>query len=207
MEINKNFFSFGNERRIEVTKTSAATIGGLKITNAAGVNLWDKSAIYIANTGIGIYIKNGHSSAHSAIMLREETDSASHMLYIEHKATAAYYGININNTVGSATSFVIHNYSSDGYGAAIDNVGTKPLLRLRNARNETYVPGVLGTGHLIDFERFDASLESLGHIDDECDFYFSKTGGLNGVCLLDRTLGTYYRLLVNNGTLSVEAVA
>ena len=187
-KINVNSFNFGDSRRIETAKSSGATKGALKITNNAGVDNYEKSGAYLINTGIGICISNMPSSAGSGILLRDYIDSSSYLLQIEHKsAVSGKYAINIANYITSASALVIHQYSSKDAAMVIDNVGTGEFIRMRNARNQTYVPDVLGSGNYIKFERYDQALESLGHIDDECDFYFSKTGGLNGVCLLDRT--------------------
>lgn len=213
-----------DSRRIEITKTSAAAIGGIKITHAGGTDDYEKTGIYVLNKGYGLAIMNqAHATGNAAIMLvnpaaataaqyliyaSDNATSAPPMICINHKSSQAQaYGMNFINNPGAQPCLVAHQYSSVDSAMIIDNVGTGNFIRLRNARNQSIVPDVLGTGDYIRFQRYDSGLEELGHIDDECDFYFTKTGGVNGVCLLDRTLGTYYRILVNNGTLGVEAVS
>lgn len=82
-----------------------------------------------------------------------DTDAnAGGILHIDHsgRGGTGSYAIDIRNRQGASIGLVIHNYSATT-AAQFDNTDSGTILRLRNAKNETFAPGKKGTGDFIDF--------------------------------------------------------
>jgi hypothetical protein len=101
--------------------------------------------------------------------LTDTAASTSHVIAIDHNGAGATqaYALNIWNRAdnaaaptadaGAKAAIVVHQYSDADAAVVIDNTRMKPLLRLRNARNETNSTGTYGQGHFLELYGYSAT--------------------------------------------------
>lgn len=144
---------------LTVSAGSVGTSGGLRMSlsganNGAVITAAQDSgyAGFWVNTtgaGYGLLLQNRSTGRGATV----ENYGSGHGINVVNANTASGYAVDVANYKDATAGYAIavHQYSENVFAAIVaDNTSTKPILQLRNARNDTLgVSGQTGSGDFV----------------------------------------------------------